>query len=1391
MIKKISYLLAIAISISNTVFAQPSLKVLKESSDSIGTSNFLVSLNSKQNTQATIKLSSKINISQQEANDWVGNQLKFRPATDELRYTGKKTTTKDNWEIEHLQQFYKGIKVEFANISILSYNKLVKVIQAEFYPIDDNFETRPSISSANAFQKAKDHIGATKYIWEGYIGTNLKFKIPEAGLVIIEDRIIRKKMVLCYKITMYAIQPQRYCDVFVNATSGEIVFERNLQHQPLIENEGFQSRKLATSHSEKNEIINTNSQHSFDNIKTERIPKFRNTILTTATGNTRYSGVNDFETDDGSNEPGRPYQLRAFQFNFLHDIITLNYGLRDTQSPGSDDAATDFTDDDNLWNEYPDVNNYTLNSVKSGVDVHFNMQLISEYWQNKQGRNSWDDNGGQIKSYVHATLNFGTIALPSIDNDNAYWSSLKEAMYFGDGSYSRTNPLGQFPLTALDVSGHELGHAVTSKLVNGGLVYETESGALNEGFSDIWGACIENYFNEKFDNNTRKEAWTIGEEFDPVGKGFRNFKNPKSSASPAPDTYQKSNWASTVPNPPPYGPGQGPYDGRNDNGGVHGNSSILLKWFSLITDGGSGTNDNNFQYNIQGIGFDKAELLAYKMEGMLTSNADYSTARNVCMAVAESIVGNDMDHPLTEENVREIREAWQAVGLGENIIIYNETNSPGLFSSNSSFTTIAVGKNNQVWAGTNKLGLYISDGSIWTKSTSAISNYEINDIKADKAGGIWIAESGRGFDNFNAGGGVYYYPDTTLNIRTFYDDNKGIASRYVSGIYIDTSKNFAFPSVKASERFMYFVNSTSEYKSGKVSSLTQNGTSFYTLPEISGENGTDGFSTLAGNNSEIWAYSTKLKKVIKFTNNVYNGFFDRSNISDFPSNIDFYVNAIYFDKNNNKWLGLADSSAFTTTGGIVVLDNADGIWKLIPPTVLPNPSNVFANSIAGDTAGRVYFGTDSGLVIYNGLGISDTQNYLRLTTNDGLPSNKIRGICIDTLRGGVWLATPKGIIFYKSPTDTRSIAVAVTQSKCPNAGVLKIDIYSTPNFYDPSNKYIVELSDANGNFSNPVTLGTINATPGGVIHSLNANLPANLPLGKNYIVAVKSTMPQIIGQSGPINPKFAILPTTPSLTSFAAYECIDGDWTNYYDDKGTANTFDDILLLSIKKNGNIIGTLNSNLFVKIATTANAGSFVANQITGPNVISPFWSMNRYWDVSVLPANEPLTNVGIRFYYTDNDLFDVNAAQPGNPVTHSKLVFFKTDGDPDPSTNLSGNTYIRSIVHENGISIPGATWEHTDLGGGNHMAEFEVSSFSGGGGGVSLSGGAFTYTKTFSISNGNWSNPATWSTGIIPTMQTDVEITHAVMVDIDANCKSLKVEVPGNINVTTGKNLRIFN
>jgi Zn-dependent metalloprotease len=61
-------------------------------------------------------------------------------------------------------------------------------------------------------------------------------------------------------------------------------------------------------------------------------------------------------------------------------------------------------------------------------------------------------------------------------------------MTYGDGNND--------VLTSLDVCGHEIGHAVCSNTT--GCFVQNQSGAMNEGYSDVWGACVEHFEKNRF-----------------------------------------------------------------------------------------------------------------------------------------------------------------------------------------------------------------------------------------------------------------------------------------------------------------------------------------------------------------------------------------------------------------------------------------------------------------------------------------------------------------------------------------------------------------------------------------------------------------------------------------------------------------------------------------------------------------------------------------------------------------------------------------------------------------------------------------------------------------------------------------------------------------------------
>ena len=127
-------------------------------------------------------------------------------------------------------------------------------------------------------------------------------------------------------------------------------------------------------------------------------------------------------------------------------------------------------------------------------------------------------------------------------------------MVYGDGDGVFFNPL-----TSLDICSHEMGHGITQ--FTSGLASGTqESGALNEGFSDIWAACVEKWA------APNKQTWRIGEEiFAGVWNCVRDLQNPNSTNSfegPEPDTYQGNFW--------------------DANGELHRNSTVLGHWFYIL-----------------------------------------------------------------------------------------------------------------------------------------------------------------------------------------------------------------------------------------------------------------------------------------------------------------------------------------------------------------------------------------------------------------------------------------------------------------------------------------------------------------------------------------------------------------------------------------------------------------------------------------------------------------------------------------------------------------------------------------------------------------------------------------------------------------------------------------
>jgi Zn-dependent metalloprotease len=240
-----------------------------------------------------------------------------------------------------------------------------------------------------------------------------------------------------------------------------------------------------------------------------------------------------------------------------------------------------------------------------------------DFYQQVYNRNSIDDHGLLLKSTVHFDSQY----------NNAFWNGLQ--MVYGDGDGELFN---RFTIS-VDVVGHELTHGVTQNEAQ--LVYQGQSGALNESMSDVFGSLIKQWVN----NQTADKAdWLIGQGLftDNVqGKALRSMSDPGSA-------YNDPNL------------GKDPQPGHMkdfkqmtaDNGGVHINSGIPNKAFFLAAT------------NIGGFAWQKAGLIWYRaLTGSLSPTADFQAAADATTTVAGSLFGSGSDEQ------KAVIDAWSNVGL--------------------------------------------------------------------------------------------------------------------------------------------------------------------------------------------------------------------------------------------------------------------------------------------------------------------------------------------------------------------------------------------------------------------------------------------------------------------------------------------------------------------------------------------------------------------------------------------------------------------------------------------------------------------------------------------------------------------------------------------------------
>lgn len=247
--------------------------------------------------------------------------------------------------------------------------------------------------------------------------------------------------------------------------------------------------------------------------------------------------------------------------------------------------------------------------------AHDGAGKVYDYYATTHRRDGIDGRGSPMVSTVH----FGS---DPQDAENAAWVGEAQQMIYGDGGrIFKPLPYG------LDVVGHEFTHGIVESTA--GLVYQGQSGALNESYADVFGALID------------AGNWTVGEQVvksppfplpylrsleDPNARGAYDQRDPLRGIGQPATMNQYANL---------------PRSRRADNGGVHINSGIPNRAAFLVA---------------QALGPQKMEQIYYRaLTNYLTPTSTFIDAARASVQAATDLYG--------ATDAEAVRNAFNQVGL--------------------------------------------------------------------------------------------------------------------------------------------------------------------------------------------------------------------------------------------------------------------------------------------------------------------------------------------------------------------------------------------------------------------------------------------------------------------------------------------------------------------------------------------------------------------------------------------------------------------------------------------------------------------------------------------------------------------------------------------------------
>ncbi len=264
------------------------------------------------------------------------------------------------------------------------------------------------------------------------------------------------------------------------------------------------------------------------------------------------------------------------------------------------DNAICVGDEDNYW---------SLEEHESITDIHWGTAKYYDFLLETFGRNSLDDEGMPIISYALDDIGLTQthIHMNSEENRIVY----KKESYNAFESHLETVSRVLSQLMLIEIEDYH---------------YSYQNNILRYSFDHIMSYGFQQYM------QLEEVNWQFGEMYDYI---YKDMSNPKSLNLP--DTYMGQYWSNNK----------------------RYNSAVVDHWFYLLTDGGSGTNDNFDDYSVDGIGWESAIAIVYK--GFNEHFENYSTLEDAREFTHQAAI--DLFGACSFEAIQ-VAEAWFAVGVG-------------------------------------------------------------------------------------------------------------------------------------------------------------------------------------------------------------------------------------------------------------------------------------------------------------------------------------------------------------------------------------------------------------------------------------------------------------------------------------------------------------------------------------------------------------------------------------------------------------------------------------------------------------------------------------------------------------------------------------------------------